>query len=116
MLKAKEMNSQTSLIDKYTKLMNECKLKIDYFADHLTSETMPKEYEHINKSIAAYETNNWSIEGVDSGTLDNGVGTVTFANIPNLEGGDQIDNFSFATLGSITGLINSEKKYSNHFK
>jgi hypothetical protein len=52
--------------------------------------------------IGAEQTNQWTIQGADSGTLNS---SISFSSIENLSGGGDADNFRMLSSGSIAGSI-----------
>src|SRR5262249_44680567 len=53
--------------------------------------------------VAPNSANAWNVTGTNAGTLN---GLVSFTRTPNLTGGTSDDAFTFATGGSVSGVIN----------
>ncbi len=53
--------------------------------------------------------NNWTVSGIDSGTLANTSGTTTFGGFGRLTGGTSTDAFNFSEAGAITGQVAGEQ-------
>jgi hypothetical protein len=49
--------------------------------------------------------NDWTLTGVDTGTLSNSAITITFSNVQNLTGGSGSDGFTFEDDGGVSGDI-----------
>ncbi|KGJ92041.1 hypothetical protein, partial [Colwellia psychrerythraea] len=77
----------------------------------VTLSTDITQLENLNATastlIAHDETNTWTIDSSDGGTLTNSQGTVSFKGFANLTGGSNVDSFTISgASGDISGLIN----------
>ncbi len=60
-----------------------------------------------NEIVARNQANDWSISGMDSGSIaTGGTNYANFTNIQSIIGGTEVDNIVFMNSGSVSGLVN----------